>query len=229
MEGLDWEMTDLILLHTTHFFRDFAKPVKTDLKFDWPRLSLPTIWREELEAPFTLQETNDAIFGSHADGALGPNGLPMHFYSKNWDSISEDLAGMFWEFHAGGRPTPINYSWIVFIPKAEGAAPSGDFRSISLANCVCKILSKVLVNRLKEIVGEMVGPSQAVFIRGISILDSIAVAEEVISHLKEGDNEGLLVKVDFKKVFDILDLDFLLANLEARGFGTNSGDGLRNA
>lgn len=65
----------------------------------------------------------------------------------------------------------------------------------------------------------MVGASQATFIKRRSILDSVAVAEEVISHLKENDNEGLLLKVDFKKAFDTLDWDFLLDSLRARCFG----------
>lgn len=56
----------------------------------------------------------------------------------------------------------------------------------------------------------MVEASQATFIKGRSILDSVSVAEEVISHLKERDNEGLIVKVDFQKAFDILDWGFLL-------------------
>lgn len=88
-----------------------------------------------------------------------------------------------------------------------------------MANYNYKIISKVLANRLKGVVGEIVGNTQATFIKGRLVLDSVAVAEEVISHLREKDNEGLLVKVDFKNAFDTLDWGFLLSSLEARGFG----------
>lgn len=130
----------------------------------------------------------------------------MHFYHNNWDLVAGDLFRALNEFHTGGKLTPLNYSWIIMIPKVAGDSTIGDFRPINLANCVYKIISKVLVNRLKGVVGEMVGNSQATFIKGRSILNSVTVAE-FISHLRE-DNEGLLVKVDFNKTFDTLDWVF---------------------
>lgn len=44
----------------------------------------------------------------------------------------------------------------------------------------------------------------------------MVVAEEVMGYLKETGNEGLLLKVDFKKTFDTLDWAFLLDSLQAR-------------
>jgi len=43
-----------------------------------------------------------------------------------------------------------------------------------------KILSKVLANRLRSIMGSVISDSQSAFIKGRQILDGILVANEVV-------------------------------------------------
>lgn len=62
-----------------------AKPVKTELSFDWERLDLPVVWDVELETPFSLEEIKEEVFRSYVDGSSGPDGTPMHFYQRYWD------------------------------------------------------------------------------------------------------------------------------------------------
>jgi hypothetical protein len=45
---------------------------------------------------------------------------------------------------------PLNDSYIVLIPKKEGAIEIQDFRSISLLNSMQKCFSKLLANRLQN-------------------------------------------------------------------------------
>ena len=49
----------------------------------------------------------------------------------------------------------INFSFIFLIPKVLGAKEVGDFRHIGLINGVMKIVTKVLTNRLKTVVGKL--------------------------------------------------------------------------
>lgn len=44
----------------------------------------------------------------------------------------------------------LNYTFIVLILKKKLAVKVRDFRPISLCNMVCKLVSKVVVNRLKK-------------------------------------------------------------------------------
>jgi len=120
-----------------------------------------------------------------------------------------------------GRLHPINHSWIILLAKKVGAQAINDYRPISLANCSYKLFSKLLANRLSGKLDELVNKSQSAFIEGRHIQSSVAIASEVLFHLKENNQEGVMFKLDFEKAFDNLDWDFLLDTLNAKNFSNN--------
>ena len=56
----------------------------------------------------------------------------------------------------------------------------GDFRTISVLNSSVKIISKVLTNRLRDVLGDIIEEHQTGFLKGRSTLDSIATAQKII-------------------------------------------------
>jgi hypothetical protein len=44
-----------------------------------------------LDADFTEQEVKDAVFGSYAEGAPGPDGFPFLFSQYFWNLVKHDL------------------------------------------------------------------------------------------------------------------------------------------
>ena len=53
----------------------------------------------------------------------------------------------------------LNATFLVLIPKKEGASDVQDFKPISLVGSLYKIIVKVLENRLKRVMGKVVSNS----------------------------------------------------------------------
>lgn len=85
--------------------------------------------------------------------------------------------------------------------------PLSPFRPISLCNVLLKLVTKVLVNRLKAFMPQLTGPHQSSFIARHSTMDNITVAHEMIYllHRREGRKSGLILKVDLEKAYDRVD------------------------
>nr|GEY09661.1 transposon TX1 [Tanacetum cinerariifolium] len=86
----------------------------------------------------------------------------------------------------------LTLSFVTIIPKVTNPIGLGDFRPISLIGCYYKIIAKVLAERIKKVVGKVVGDVQNAFIKGRYILDVVLIANEVVGHMTA---EGLNVIV----------------------------------
>jgi hypothetical protein len=77
---------------------------------------------------------------------------------------------VFKELHYRGK---FNATFVSLIPKKAGAVEIKDFCLISLAGGMYRIISKVLANKLKLVLGKIVSSSQNTFIRVRQILDYV--------------------------------------------------------
>ena len=114
----------------------------------------------------------------------------------------------------------MNHTFITLIPKKQGACNFNQFRPISLCNFCYKIISKILVNRLRPLLPKIIEPSQAAFVSGRWISESVVLAQEIVHNLKQSKkkkgNVGL--RLDFHKAYDSLEWDFIIRVLKAVGY-----------
>jgi hypothetical protein len=94
-----------------------------------------------------------------------------------------------------------------------------DFRPISLVGGIYKIISKVLANRFKSILGKIISNTQNAFIGDRQILDSVLIANECVDSQIRSEDSGLLCKLDLEKAYDHVNWDFLLYLLQRCSFG----------
>lgn len=115
-----------------------------------------------------------------SDKALGPNGFPICFYQSFCEVLKHDMRGTMNEFYEGKTlVNRINHSMVVQMPKTDNPK-GGDFRPICFLNCTIKILAKVMANRLKPILCNIIGCYQARFVSGGYILDNVVAATKAI-------------------------------------------------
>lgn len=169
---------------------------------------------------FTREEIKSAVFSLGCDKTPSPDGFPMHFFKLFWETIKEDIFQLFDDFYWGkANLERINLANIELIPKVESPESPSDYRPISLINSTLKIISKLLATRLGRVLDALVDNAQSAFMKGRCILDNVALAEELIFSMQKRKISRFILKVDFAKAFDLVDWDFLLDLLRARGFG----------
>ncbi|KAE8692116.1 hypothetical protein F3Y22_tig00110858pilonHSYRG00023 [Hibiscus syriacus] len=96
----------------------------------------------------------------------------------------------------------VNKTVIVLIPKISDPQQMKHLRPISLCTVIYKIVSKVLVRRLKGLMASCSHETQAAFLLGRQISDNILVAHELIHYInssKNGPNKGAAIKLDMEK------------------------------
>jgi len=74
----------------------------------------------------------------------------------------------------------INHTFITLAPKSANASSLPNLSPISCCNTLYKIISKILSNRLKQAIGELVSVQQSVFIKGRMISDATILAHELV-------------------------------------------------
>lgn len=113
----------------------------------------------------------------HLNKASRPDSFNLRFYQKFWDFLGDDIypAGLGW-FEHGTFPSGLNSTVITFIPMCMDTTTMKDLRPIALLNMVYKIVTKVLANRLKVVLPNIIYETQLDFIKGRSITDNVLIA-----------------------------------------------------
>ena len=133
----------------------------------------------KLVARFEASEIHDAIKEMAPLKAPGPDGMPPIFYQSYWDLLGEDVTSSVLHFlNTASLPANLNHTFITLIPKVKNPKFISEFRPISLCNVLYKIFSKVLTNRLKKSLPNIITENQSAFTKSRLISDNILVAFE---------------------------------------------------
>ena len=95
----------------------------------------------------------------HPSKAPGPDSMSLFFFQKYWHIVGYDVTkAVLSVLHLGHMLKKMNHTHIVLIPKKD-PTHLVDYRPISLGNVVSQIISKVIANRLKYILPNVVSES----------------------------------------------------------------------
>ena len=114
--------------------------------------------------------------------------------------------------NSGHMLRKMNYSHIVLIPKKNDPSLMFDYRPINLANVVSRILSKVIANKLKLVLPNVISNNQSAFVPKRLITDNTTVAYELLHRMRnkrKGKVGQMAVKLDISKAYDQVEWGFL--------------------
>eukprot|EP00253_Pinus_taeda_P008564 PITA_08564 len=105
----------------------------------------------------SMEEVEEAVKSMLNEKAPGPNGFTINFYKACWPTIKTEV----WEVLEDSRRScsilkSLNSTFLSLIPKEEEANSPEKFRPIALCNVIYKIISKVIANRLKSILPDLI-------------------------------------------------------------------------
>ena len=171
---------------------------------------------------FTRDEIEAALKQMHPTKSPGPNGMPAIFFQNYWDIVGNDGVGMVLNvLNSNISMTDINKTFITLIPKINNPTKMSDFRSISLCNVIYKLIFKVLANRLKLVLPNIISENQSAFLSERLITDNVLIAFELmhyLDHKKDGKDCFMAIKLDMSKAYNRVEWGFIEQVMKKLGF-----------
>ena len=100
-----------------------------------------------------------------------------------------------------------------------------NWRPITLLPVDYKILAKILFNRLKLVAKDLVDPDQSCSLPGRNIRHGILTIFFFFLKIKSSRENGILLSVDQKSAFDMVEWKYLFKTLDHFGVGPIFYDG----
>jgi hypothetical protein len=120
----------------------------------------------ELVKEVTMEEVSLTLNQMSPFKVPGPDGFNASFYQDHWSDVGKEVfLAIKFVFSLGSLFPVVNSTLIALVPKKADSMRVSDYRPISLCNVLYKIISKVLANRLKTILPNIISCNQSTFIR----------------------------------------------------------------
>ena len=192
-----------------------------DLLTDTETKTLNTQLSNTIEGLLTYEEAGLSLKAMKNNRSPGSDGFSAEFFK------------IFWKYLGHFIVRSVNYGFIkgdLSITQREGiitCIPKGNkprhlitnYRPISLINCIYKIASGAIANKIKGTLQKLIHKDQTGFIAGRYIGENTRLIYDIMDHTEENNLPGLLLLVDFEKAFDSVSWSFIYKVLEYFGYG----------
>uniref|UniRef100_A0A8C5N182 Reverse transcriptase domain-containing protein n=1 Tax=Leptobrachium leishanense TaxID=445787 RepID=A0A8C5N182_9ANUR len=177
--------------------------------------------RETLNAAITPDELLTALKTTKNGKSPGPDGLPIEYYKMCNTELLPALLNLFNAIRDGVPLHPHSLmATISLIPKPEkDHTCCENFRPISLLNNDMKLLARILANRLKRFLPQLVDSDQVGFIPGREARDATTRILNALALSKQSRSPLLLLSADAEKAFDRVRWPFLFQAMQHFGIG----------
>ena len=174
-----------------------------------------------LEGLITYEQASVTLKAMKNGKSPGSSGYNCDFYKVFWGKLGHFVVR---SINAGFIKGELSISQklgiITCIPKENKSRfHMKNYRPISLLNCVYKIASGCIANRIKSTLNKLIHSDQTGFIAGRYIGENTRLLYDIMQITEEKNLPGLLLLIDFEKAFDSISWKFINKVLKYFGFG----------
>ena len=148
--------------------------------------------------------------------------MPPFFYQHFWTLVGDCVTKTVLDFpNHDIIPPNFNETHVVLIPKIKNPKKITQYRPISLTNVISCLASKVLANRLRLFLPQIISENQSVFMSDRLITDNVLVTYETMHHINQkrsGRVGEMALKLDMRKAFDRVEWGCLEKIMYKMGF-----------
>lgn len=114
-----------------------------------------------------------------------PDGFMSKFYQETQSFTGKDILEVVEESRQNQKVSPgLNSTFIALIPKMTKSKDPQGFQPISLCIFTYKIISTVIVKRLKHLLPDLISLEKTGFMEGRQIVDGIITSQKILHSLK---------------------------------------------
>ncbi|CAI5965518.1 unnamed protein product [Closterium sp. NIES-65] len=174
---------------------------------------------ESLTAEWSEEEVKRAFQSMTKNKAPGRDGLPKELFEAHWDILGKHFMLLVKSFSdTASLPTSTKDAVTILLHKKGGRDQLENYRPITLLSFTYKVIARVVADRMKKALSEVVSPEQFGFLPGRRLSDAVGLVADIIEAAKNKDKDWYLLLVDFRKAFDSVSRGFLFTVLEKMGF-----------
>jgi len=143
-----------------------------------------TIWqgrfsdeeRDSISRDALVEEIKNALWSLEAFKAPRLDGLHVRFFHRFWLIIGNFVIYLVKKVFVERKvPDFLNRSHIALIPKIQGPETLGNHRPIILCNTIYKVITKIIVARLRPYLEKIISPFQPAFVSGRKGIDNAII------------------------------------------------------
>ena len=140
----------------------------------------------------TDEEISAGSWGLKPYKAPRPDGLHVGFFQHFWLVVEDTVKNEVWSIvNSGIMPEYLNKTLITLIPKCKNPESFYNYRPISLCNTIYKMVTKIIVVRIRPFLSKLVSPFQLAFVpRRKGIYNAIIVQEIIHTMTKNKGKRG---------------------------------------
>lgn len=149
----------------------------------------------------------------HPCKAPSLDGISPIFFQKFWSVVGRSvISSTLNVLNNNSSAVVLNHTHIALIPKVKKPKSPVDFRPISLCNVAFKTITKMIANRLKLFLPDIIDPAQSAFVPRRLITDNALLTYEIFHFMKYNkveSREAYAFKLDMSKIYDRVESNFL--------------------